>query len=88
VGAREGGDWWWGMVGHIHLGTHGHPNSARRAATAAVGRGPQHCHRRRPAPPDTPPTETPPPPDIKTRDDVLKMGIDVYNEECRSIVMR
>jgi hypothetical protein len=26
--------------------------------------------------------------DIKTREDVLKMGIDVYNEECRSIVMR
>lgn len=25
---------------------------------------------------------------IKSRDDVLKMGIDVYNEECRSIVMR
>uniref|UniRef100_A0A7R9VFZ8 isoleucine--tRNA ligase n=1 Tax=Chlamydomonas euryale TaxID=1486919 RepID=A0A7R9VFZ8_9CHLO len=25
---------------------------------------------------------------IKTRDDVLKMGIDKYNEECRSIVMR
>eukprot|EP00879_Flechtneria_rotunda_P022717 GHRR01023993.1.p1 GENE.GHRR01023993.1~~GHRR01023993.1.p1 ORF type:complete len:425 (+),score=151.54 GHRR01023993.1:285-1559(+) len=26
--------------------------------------------------------------DIKTRDDVLAMGIDKYNEECRSIVMR
>ena len=26
--------------------------------------------------------------DIKSRDDVLKMGIPVYNEECRSIVMR
>ncbi|KAF5197657.1 Isoleucine--trna ligase [Thalictrum thalictroides] len=26
--------------------------------------------------------------DIKTRDDVLKMGIDVYNEKCRSIVTR
>ena len=25
---------------------------------------------------------------IKTRDDVLKMGIAAYNEECRSIVMR
>jgi len=25
---------------------------------------------------------------IKTRDDVLAMGIDKYNEECRSIVMR
>lgn len=25
---------------------------------------------------------------IKTRDDVLNMGIDKYNEECRSIVMR
>ncbi|GBG73958.1 hypothetical protein CBR_g17670 [Chara braunii] len=25
---------------------------------------------------------------IKTRDDVLQMGIDKYNEECRSIVMR
>jgi hypothetical protein len=28
------------------------------------------------------------PPDVKSRDDVLAMGIDVYNEECRSIVMR
>lgn len=27
-------------------------------------------------------------PDIKSRDDVLKMGIANYNEECRSIVMR
>ena len=26
--------------------------------------------------------------DIKSRDDVLRMGIDKYNEECRSIVMR
>jgi hypothetical protein len=26
--------------------------------------------------------------EIKTRDDVLAMGIDKYNEECRSIVMR
>jgi len=26
--------------------------------------------------------------DIKSRDDVLKMGIGTYNEECRSIVMR
>lgn len=26
--------------------------------------------------------------DIQTKDDVLKMGIDKYNEECRSIVMR
>ncbi|KAI8462538.1 MAG: hypothetical protein J3K34DRAFT_182080 [Monoraphidium minutum] len=26
--------------------------------------------------------------EIKSRDDVMKMGIDVYNEECRSIVMR
>ncbi|KAG1672606.1 hypothetical protein FOA52_002086 [Chlamydomonas sp. UWO 241] len=26
--------------------------------------------------------------EIKTRDDVLKMGIDKYNEECRAIVMR
>jgi hypothetical protein len=26
--------------------------------------------------------------DIKSRDDVLKMGIGAYNEECRSIVMR
>lgn len=26
--------------------------------------------------------------DIKGRQDVLDMGIDVYNEECRSIVMR
>ena len=26
--------------------------------------------------------------DVKGRDDVLKMGIGVYNEECRSIVMR
>ena len=26
--------------------------------------------------------------DIHTKDDVLKMGIDKYNEECRSIVMR
>lgn len=25
---------------------------------------------------------------IQTKDDVLKMGIDKYNEECRSIVMR
>jgi isoleucyl-tRNA synthetase len=25
---------------------------------------------------------------VKTRDDVLKMGIDAYNEECRAIVMR
>ena len=25
---------------------------------------------------------------IKTRSDVLAMGIDKYNEECRSIVMR
>ena len=25
---------------------------------------------------------------IKTRDDVIQMGIDKYNEECRSIVMR
>ena len=25
---------------------------------------------------------------ISTKDDVLKMGIDKYNEECRSIVMR
>ena len=25
---------------------------------------------------------------INTRNDVLKMGIDKYNEECRSIVMR
>lgn len=25
---------------------------------------------------------------IKSRDDVLAMGIDKYNEECRSIVMR
>lgn len=28
------------------------------------------------------------PAEIKTRDDVLQMGIDKYNEECRSIVMR
>jgi hypothetical protein len=28
------------------------------------------------------------PAEIKTRDDVLAMGIDKYNEECRSIVMR
>ncbi len=26
--------------------------------------------------------------DIKSRDDVMKMGIAAYNEECRSIVMR
>jgi isoleucyl-tRNA synthetase len=26
--------------------------------------------------------------DIKSRDDVMAMGIDKYNEECRSIVMR
>jgi hypothetical protein len=26
--------------------------------------------------------------EIKGRDDVLAMGIDKYNEECRSIVMR
>ena len=26
--------------------------------------------------------------DIRSKDDVLKMGIDKYNEECRSIVMR
>jgi isoleucyl-tRNA synthetase len=26
--------------------------------------------------------------DIKSRDDVLAMGIGAYNEECRSIVMR
>lgn len=26
--------------------------------------------------------------DIQTKEDVLKMGIDKYNEECRSIVMR
>jgi hypothetical protein len=39
--------------------------------------------------PPTPPHRTPdPPPGVKTRDDVLAMGIDVYNEECRSIVMR
>ena len=25
---------------------------------------------------------------IKTKDDVMKMGIDKYNAECRSIVMR
>ncbi|CAI5520474.1 unnamed protein product [Closterium sp. Naga37s-1] len=25
---------------------------------------------------------------VKSRDDVMRMGIDVYNEECRSIVMR
>lgn len=29
-----------------------------------------------------------PPTDIKSRNDVLKMGIAKYNEECRSIVMR
>ncbi len=26
--------------------------------------------------------------DIQTKEDVFKMGIDKYNEECRSIVMR
>ena len=26
--------------------------------------------------------------DITSRDDVLRMGIDKYNDECRSIVMR
>ena len=34
------------------------------------------------------PPPPPPPADIKSRQDVLDMGIDVYNEECRSIVMR
>lgn len=28
------------------------------------------------------------PTDIKTRSQVMEMGIDKYNEECRSIVMR
>lgn len=28
------------------------------------------------------------PPGIKSKEDVMKLGIDVYNEECRSIVQR
>ena len=36
----------------------------------------------------TTPPSSPPSPDIKSRQEVLDMGIGRYNEECRSIVMR
>ena len=33
-------------------------------------------------------TDSNQPADVKARQDVFDMGIDVYNEECRKIVMR